>query len=273
MKYSVTYQSHDLPHGALDVQHFGALNTNQTPLGTELRKEDVGAVHLHHLADLVQTVEQDVVDLVRVDNDILDVDLHAHHKFLKLLLRTCNLLLRITGDVDLVLAATMSTRRRVAENARERRREVNGRASGSLDQLDVLASTAADQGVHGQLQLHSVHVTFELVTVSLSDVDRSEERTHNLIDHNQDPGLGMLSALHIAVDGHPEALIQPIVRGVSIRRHHRTIRVADFRAQEEDVRARIGRQRIQMLQDARSDIFGGSIQDQVHVHVHGRTSL
>jgi hypothetical protein len=160
--YRLTHQSHYLPHSALNVQNLGALNTDKAPLAAELREENIGTVHLHHLPDLVETIKQNVVNLVGIDDDILDVDLDSHHQLPQLLFGTSNLFLGITRDVHLIFAAAMRTWRSVAENPWEGWGKVDCRAGGRFDELDVLARPTADQGVHGQLQSHGIHMTFQL---------------------------------------------------------------------------------------------------------------
>ena len=146
-----TYQSHDLPDSTLDMQDLGALNPNKTALAAQLREENIGAVHLHNLANLVQPVEQDVVDLARVDHNVLDIDLDSHHQLSKLLLGPSNLLRRLARDVHLIFASTVRSGRGITKDSWERRGEVDGSASRGFDELDVLAGAATDQGVHGQL--------------------------------------------------------------------------------------------------------------------------
>lgn len=160
--YGSTHQSHYFPHSALNVQNLGALDTHQAPLAAELREENIGAVHFHHLPDLVEAVKQNVVNLVGIDDDILDVDLDSHHQLSQLLFGTGNLFLGITRNVHLIFTAAMGAWRGVAENSREGWGEVNCRASSRFDELDVLARPTADQSMHGQLQSHGIHMTFQL---------------------------------------------------------------------------------------------------------------
>lgn len=162
----ITHQSHNLPNRALNMQHLGALNPNKAPLASKLREKDIGAIHFHHLPHLVEAIKQYIVNLVTVDNNIFDIDLDSHDKFPQFLLGSGDLLGCISGNVDLVLAAAMGTWRGIAENTRERWWEIDRGACRSFDELDVLPSPPTDQGMHGQLQLHSIHVTFELVSVS-----------------------------------------------------------------------------------------------------------
>jgi hypothetical protein len=144
------------------MQHLSALNPNKTALAAQLREEDIGAVHLHDLADLVQPVKQDVVDLARIDHNVLHIYFDTHHQLSKLLLSPCNLLRSFASDINLILASTVRARRGVAENAWEGWGEVDGGASRGFDELNILAGAATDQGVHGQLQLDGINMAFEL---------------------------------------------------------------------------------------------------------------
>lgn len=146
------------------MQHLGALNPNEAALATQLREKNIRPVHFHHLPDLIQTVQQNVVDLARADNDILDKDLHSHHQLPQLLLCTSNLFRRLTRNINFVLASTIRTGRDVAENLGEGRREIDGGACSGLNELDVLAGATTDQGVHRRVQFDSVHMAFELIS-------------------------------------------------------------------------------------------------------------
>lgn len=144
------------------MQDLSALDTDEASLASQLREEDIRSIHLHHFANLVEAVKQDLVDLARGDHNVFDVDLDAHDQFSQLLLGSCNVLLALARDVDFVFTPSVGSWRRVAEDAREWRREVDGGVGGGLDELDILASTTTDEGMHGQLELHRIHVTFQL---------------------------------------------------------------------------------------------------------------
>lgn len=149
------------------MQNFGALDSNEASLAAQLGEQHVGSVHLHHLSHLIQTVEQDVVDLARADNHILNKDLHTHHQLTQFLLSTSNLFRCLSRDVNLILAPTIRTGGDVAENLGEWRGEVNGGAGSGFDELDVLAGATTNQGVHGRVEFNGVHVAFELYSGQL----------------------------------------------------------------------------------------------------------
>lgn len=148
------------------MQNISSLNANAVPLAAQLWENDIRTVHLHDLSDLIQTIKQDVVNLVSIDPDILNIHLHAHNQFMKLLLGPSDLFLSLARDVDFILTSTMGIGRNVAKDAWEGRWEVNGSASSGLDKLDILAGPTAHQGVRGKVQLDGIHVTFELFAVS-----------------------------------------------------------------------------------------------------------
>jgi len=148
------------------VQNISSLNANAVPLAAQLWENDIRTVHLHDLPDLIQTIKQDVVNLVPIDPDILNINLHAHNQLLKFMLGPSDLFLSLARDVDFILTSAVSIGRNIAEDAWERRWEVNGSASSSLDELDILAGPTAYQGVRGKVELDGVHVTFELFAVS-----------------------------------------------------------------------------------------------------------
>lgn len=121
-----TYQSHDLPHSALYVQDFGALHSNQATLASQLWKENVRAIHLHDLADLVEAVEQDAVDLVRRDHNILNIAFRIQDQLMEFLFRLIDVVLAVSRYVYLVLSSPVRSWWGITINAGERWREVNG---------------------------------------------------------------------------------------------------------------------------------------------------
>lgn len=62
---SSTYKIHDLSDSPLNMEHIRALNTNHSLLDTQLRKEYIRTVVLYDLLDLVETFQEDTVNLVR----------------------------------------------------------------------------------------------------------------------------------------------------------------------------------------------------------------
>lgn len=142
-----TYQSHDLPHSALHVEDFGALHPDQATLASQLWKENVGAIHLHDLADLIQAVEQNTINLMRRDHNILDVTFRVQDQLMELLFGLVDVVLAVSSDVYLVLSSPVRSRWGITINAGKRWREVNGGVGYRLDQPDILSSPTTDDGV------------------------------------------------------------------------------------------------------------------------------
>lgn len=257
------------------MQNLRPLDANQTPLASKLREQNVRTVRFHHLADLVQAVQEDVVNLVRVDNDILDVDLHAHDQFTQLLLSPGDLFLTFAGDVDLIFAPTVCSWRGIAENTREGWRKVYSSVCSRFDELYILTSPTADQCMHCQLQLHGVHMTFELLDrLANKEFPRMNGMlTYDLVDHDEQSGLRMLCTLHVSIDGHPEAVIQTAVCRVAIRGDDGTISIEDLGTQEENISTGVCREGVQVFQDTRPDTLCGLIHDEVHINIHSSTPL
>lgn len=83
----------------------------------------------------------------------------------------------------------------------------------------------------------------------------------------------MLRALHISVDGHPEAVIQTAVCRITIRGYDGTVGIEDLRTKEENVGTGVCREGIQVFQDTRSDTLCGLVHDEIHINVHCSTPL
>ena len=152
------------------MENVSALHAHDASLDAEWWHQDVRAVVLDDLAHLVEALEQDGVQLSVSDHNGLHEDLCLHDQVVQTLLGAQNAFRVLTGDVDQVVRSALGPGRRVAEQAGERRREVDGRAGGRLDDLDVLAATPTNQCVHGQLELHGVDVALELWRAYVSPV-------------------------------------------------------------------------------------------------------
>lgn len=144
------------------MENIGALDAHDTTLQSQGRQKNVGAVVLDDLAHLVKTLEQDRIQLGVRHHHRLHEDFGGHDQVMQALLGTQDGLGALSRDVNQVIRAALGLGRRVAEQAREGRGEVDGRARGRLNQLDILAPSAADERVHGKLQLHRIHVSLEL---------------------------------------------------------------------------------------------------------------
>jgi hypothetical protein len=59
----VTYQKHDVSNGPFNMQSLNALDSERTALRTESWELDVSAIRFHDLANFVQSVEKNAVNL------------------------------------------------------------------------------------------------------------------------------------------------------------------------------------------------------------------
>lgn len=157
-----SYESHELTHGALDMKNIGSLNTDNATLHAQRRQEDVGAIVLDDLAHFVKAFENDGIKLCVCHHDGLHKYLGRHDQIMKALLGPKNAFRVLTSDVDQIIRTSLRAGGSITEKAGEGRGKVNRGPGGRLDQLDVLASPSADQCMHGQLQLHCIHISLEL---------------------------------------------------------------------------------------------------------------
>ena len=141
-------QAHDLTDSPLDVQNIRCLYAEHAACVSKRRKKHIGAVRLDDLANLVQTLQQDVVDLAGSDVHILDKRLGCHDQVVKSLLCLQDVIHCVSRDDDLVSSTQRNrARRRVAKHRWEHGREVDRSAGGGLDHLDVAAVTARNETV------------------------------------------------------------------------------------------------------------------------------
>ena len=141
-------QAHNFADRPLDVQDVCCLYTKHAARVTEGWEKHVRAVGLNDFANLVQSLEEDVVNLAGGDLHILDECLGCHDQIMKPLLRLQDVIHGVSRDDDLISSAQRNrARRRVSENRREHWRKVDRSTSGRLDHLDVAAMTTGNQTV------------------------------------------------------------------------------------------------------------------------------
>lgn len=162
----ITYQRHQLPDGALDVQVLGRLNADRVLFQAKRRKLNEGAIRLNNLANLIQPSEQDSVDLFRWHGHILYVEADATQQIPQLQLRKLDLTRLIASDEDFAGVPRLSIARTVSEVRRERRWEVDGSPRSRLDQLDVLAVATTDELLDRKLDVCPVNNAAKLCKIS-----------------------------------------------------------------------------------------------------------
>jgi hypothetical protein len=84
------YKNHQFAHGALNMQDICALDSDHTPLDTEWRQQDVGAIVLDDLSHLVKAFEENGIELGVSHHDRLHKDLCRHDEIMQALLGTQN---------------------------------------------------------------------------------------------------------------------------------------------------------------------------------------
>jgi len=95
-------QAHDFTNSPLNVQNIRCLYAENTAGVAERRQKHVGAVGLNDLANLVQTLQQDVVDLAGSDVHILYKCLGCHDQIMESLLCLQDVIHCVSRDDDLV---------------------------------------------------------------------------------------------------------------------------------------------------------------------------
>ena len=157
-----SYENHQFANGALDMQDISALDSNHTSLYPKWWQQDVRAIVLNNLAHLVQSFEQNCIKLSISNHHWLHKDLGGHDKIMQALFGTNDALGSFSRNIHQVIWSSLSTRGRIPKESGEWWWEVNSSVGGRFDHLDVLAATAANQRVHGQLELHGINVSLEL---------------------------------------------------------------------------------------------------------------
>lgn len=84
----LSYESHQLAHGALDMENIGTLDADHTALHAKGRQKDIGTVVLNDLAHLVKTLKNYGIELGVGDHDGLHKDLCRHDQVMQTLLGT-----------------------------------------------------------------------------------------------------------------------------------------------------------------------------------------
>lgn len=158
-----TDQCHYFPHCTLDIENVGALNADNSILATHLREQNIGTVHLHDLANLVEPAKQNIVDFGIRDGDIFAecfcrVDEIGQPHF-----SICNLVLTPSSDDDLVVWSSDGILRAVSVDLRKWGREVYCRISRGLDIRDVFASSTTYEAMECQIDFNRVYVELTLV--------------------------------------------------------------------------------------------------------------
>ena len=174
------------------MQHIQPLHSHHVTLAGKRWEHDVGCVGLHHLANFVQSAQEDGVNLGRRDLYILNEDPDSHGGVVQPLLRHLNRLLGVPRDEDIVRLPAMRVRGAVAVHLRERRRKIDGCSGGRLDQLDILPVAAADNLMNRKFQLDDIHYTTELLYESTNIYLTGRERGHSIQDGLSGSGLGLL---------------------------------------------------------------------------------
>jgi len=134
---------------------------------TERGQQNVRAVLLNDLLDLVQPLKQDIVDLTCSDRNVLDKGLCRHDQLMQPLFGLKNIVLALTRNDDLVSCSWEGANRSVAEDGREEWWKIDCSIRSRLDELDVASMSSADEVVQRKLEFDSVYLSHELVFVSM----------------------------------------------------------------------------------------------------------
>jgi hypothetical protein len=136
-------------------------------LAAKLGKNDIGAVHLHDLSNLVQATKKYIVQLGIGDGNVFDKRLGPNNEIAQSQLSIRDLIGQLARNDDFVFWSTSSPCWAVSINLWKWRREVDGGVRRGLYVSDVLARSPTDKGVHRQVNLHSINVKMTLKGMSV----------------------------------------------------------------------------------------------------------
>jgi hypothetical protein len=125
------------------------LNADHATLRRQCRKLDESAICLHDLSNLIQSAQQDAIDLCSRDYSIFHEDSCPGYELVYLLLRQGNVLRRITSDENLFRVTSLSSSRAVSVDLGEWGREIDSCIGCRLDELDILSRSSAYDCVEG----------------------------------------------------------------------------------------------------------------------------
>lgn len=163
-----THQCHHFPHCPFDVENIGALNTNHSILAAHLREQNIGTIHFHDLADLVQPAKQNVVDLGVRNGNIFAESFGRVDKIGQPHFGISDLVLAPSSDDDLIIWPSNGILRAVSVYLRKWRWEVYCRVRRGFDIRNVLACSAADETMERQVDFDRVYIELALVRCQLS---------------------------------------------------------------------------------------------------------
>lgn len=225
-------QAHDLADSPLDIENVRSLHTENTACVTKRRQKDIRAIGLDDFADLVKSLQKDVINLASSHVHVLDESFGGHDQIVEPLLRQQDVIHSVSGDDDFISSAQRDgARSSVAKDRREHGREVDRGTSGRLDHLNVPSVAARDQTVQRELQANGVHLALE-----------------NLVDHDQQSRLRVLTALHISVHLDSQAVVHARLESTVCTRGFRVLSSC-FRFQKENVCLRLVCNLIHVVED------------------------
>lgn len=158
----MTDQCHQLSNCSLDRKSFIALDPYRGTLGTKGREHDVRPVGFKYLADFIGAIKKNAINLSCRDGHILDEEAGYSDCLVDSFLGGSDSLGSITRNKDIARITTARFGGAVTMRLGEERREVNSRAGGGFNELDVLPMTPADDLMKRLINLDRVCQSTEL---------------------------------------------------------------------------------------------------------------
>jgi len=106
----------------------------------------------------------------------------------------------------------------------------------------------------------------------VSDDHSNNPSTHNLVNHHQRSGFGVLHAFHVAKDVGSVSLVKSIFNTATVGSTS-NFQIRITRLEEEDVCASVACNEVNVIQDAWTDASARRIADQIRVNVDDRRTL
>lgn len=146
------YQRHEIPDCAFNMQTLGSLNTDEVSLGSQSRELNEGAVGFHNLANLIQSAQQNAVNLGSRNRGILHEDSRSRNQLVNFPLRQFDVLWCLASNENLLGVPSRGSNGAVSIDLREWWWEVDSCVSSRLDELDVLSRSTAYDSVKGEFE-------------------------------------------------------------------------------------------------------------------------
>jgi len=157
-----THQCHDFSNRSLHVALLTALDSDHVYRLANRGQHDVGRVGHGYLADSIDPMQHDAVNLGRRRDCFQDAGTGPCSKLVKLAFRVCYLLNLLGRYDDIVQLRYLSAGAPIVVKERKRGGEVYRSAGGGFNQLNVAPVSTAEALLQRMLYCHAIHDASEL---------------------------------------------------------------------------------------------------------------